>query len=71
MGEYADMAIESMIWGGESWGFRRPKRTPLIKTCKNCGAGNLRWQNVKGGGWALHEVDGTLHACKLKNSFKK
>lgn len=66
MGEFADMAIDAMIDGqwGSSFGRRRRRSAPIIKTCHHCGEDDLRWQNVKGGGWRLHTRDGKLHICK-------
>lgn len=64
MGEFADMAIDAMIDGRWSPFRHRRRRYPTIKTCHHCGEGDLRWQNVKGGGWRLHTRSGKLHVCK-------
>lgn len=67
MGEQADFLIDSMIDGWR--GFRdfmpRARRAPTRVTCRKCGHPDLRWQNVKGGAWRLHEKDSTLHSCDL------
>lgn len=67
MGEYADEIVDNLIGNG-GWSFTW-YRDPLIKTCKFCNCRNLRWQNEKGGKWALHHVDGTKHYCKIGKSF--
>lgn len=65
MGEIADDIVDSMI-GDCDWSFfdRRARRPAQIKTCNRCGEPDLRWGNVKGGGWRLHHTDGRLHECE-------
>ncbi len=62
MGEIADHLIDDMRFS--SWSekvFRH--HLPIVKGCQRCGRSDLRWGNVKGGAWRLHEKDGTLHSC--------
>lgn len=68
MGEYADREIDRWI-GDCSWG-RGPRRDrlPANPTCKKCGKVALRWRQIKGGEWRLHEKSGTIHDCRAKPS---
>lgn len=64
MGDMADWAVENMMFN--SWGeyeLPRKKSRPTIVTCRNCYKRGLRWGNVKGGGWRVHERSGGLHQC--------
>ena len=68
MGDIADDIIDQMIsghwFGGSTFSSREYRRPATRVTCKYCGASNLRWQNVKGGAWRVHEKNGGLHRCK-------
>ena len=67
MGEFADDIIDSFIGESGSWGFRpyrKQLRAPRKVTCWYCGKEDLRWKNVKGGGWRTAEKTGELHECQ-------
>ena len=84
MGEYAEMAMAEMLsideymlnnpeadddpyWNPFSGRWSGFKSRP--KTCKRCGATQLRWGvNPDTEGWELREADWSLHRCKF--SFK-
>ena len=64
MGDMADWAVEHMMFNewGEAIPYRR--RPPTNVTCRYCDKTGLRWQNVKGGEWRVHEKSGSLHLCR-------
>ena len=65
MGDAADAMLDDLFRSfGEIGPRGRSRRPALIKTCNRCGQWNLRWQNVKGGGWRLHTPEGELHTCR-------
>lgn len=72
MGEYADMLIDSMIdgWEQPSKQVNLRRRVASRNRCNRCGETNLRWQNVKGGEWRLHTVEGELHTCSAIENLR-
>lgn len=70
MGEYADMLIDSMVDGWTQSSRPPRRRVASRKRCSRCGEANLRWQNVKGGGWRLHTVEGELHTCSAIENLR-
>jgi hypothetical protein len=57
MGEYADEAIDDLIFGR---GPGRPYRSQWRHTCKRCGATGLKWRCDEDG-WRLYENERVEH----------
>lgn len=64
MGDAADAQLDDLFhsYGGEGESSRR--RPAQRVTCKRCSQEDLRWQNVKGGLWRLHNTAGEVHSCR-------
>lgn len=64
MGDAADDVLHFMTCPENGFYPTRERRAPTIVTCRYCGKEDLRWGNVKGGGWRVKNKDGSLHHCK-------
>lgn len=63
MGEHSESALQYHWRRGIPTKGKRRKRGRVM-TCQYCGQRNLRWLNVKGGGWRLATKDGDFHYCE-------
>lgn len=66
MGEYADEAVDRLLFGGG----RRSRRPTPTAVCKRCGKGDLTWRFDDTGAWRLYDNERVqpgnykpLHTC--------
>lgn len=74
MGEFADDDIERIIdymgehgWSGPRYRRRQTDAYGPPLTCRNCGAGNLYWQIVRGEPVMYDRATITPHVCQESN----